>query len=113
MHGVWRQAGHAVLNWTATVTPEMALRFIRLTGGAPELYLSMQTGHDLEKARERLKDALDDIEPGPPPQPIRDERQHCWVRHAVAPPVSLRHPNGDPPGSRSTVHRIRTRRLSN
>jgi addiction module HigA family antidote len=63
--GVSRQALHAALNGTATVTAEMALRFARLTGGAPELYLDMQTGHDLETARERLKNALDGIEPAP------------------------------------------------
>ena len=32
----------------------MVLRFTRLTGRPPELYLNMQTGHDLEAARQRL-----------------------------------------------------------
>jgi antitoxin HigA-1 len=54
--GVSRPALYAVLNGTAAVTAEMALRFARLTGGAPELYLNMQTGYDLEAARERLKE---------------------------------------------------------
>jgi addiction module HigA family antidote len=54
---------YAVLNGTAAVTAEMALRFARLTGGAPELYLNMQTGHDLEAAQERLRDELAHIEP--------------------------------------------------
>jgi len=40
------------------VTAEMALRFARLTGGAPELYLNMQTGHDLDEAGQRLKNEL-------------------------------------------------------
>jgi addiction module HigA family antidote len=53
-----RQALHAVLNGTATVTAEMALRFARLTSGAPELYLSMQVGHDLEVAQQRLEHGL-------------------------------------------------------
>ena len=53
--GVSRPALYAVLNGTAAVTAEMALRFARLTGGAPELYLNMQTGYDLEAARQRLK----------------------------------------------------------
>jgi addiction module HigA family antidote len=66
---VSRPALYAVLNGTVAVTAEMALRFARLTGGAPELYLSMQTGHDLEVARDRLKDALDDIVPGPQHHP--------------------------------------------
>ncbi|MGA7263429.1 MAG: HigA family addiction module antitoxin [Stellaceae bacterium] len=42
--GVSRPVLYAVLNGTAAVTAEMALRFARLTGGAPELYLNMQTG---------------------------------------------------------------------
>jgi plasmid maintenance system antidote protein VapI len=41
----------------------MALRFGRLTGGAPELYLNMQIGHDLETAEQRLKDELAQIAP--------------------------------------------------
>jgi addiction module HigA family antidote len=53
---VSRPALYAVLNGTASVTAEMALRFARLTGGAPELYLNMQTGNDLDQARQRLKD---------------------------------------------------------
>jgi addiction module HigA family antidote len=54
--GVSRPALYAVLNGSAAVTAEMALRFARLTGGAPELYLNMQTGYDLEAARQRLKE---------------------------------------------------------
>jgi antitoxin HigA-1 len=54
--GVSRPALYAVLNGSAAVTAEMALRFARLTGGAPELYLNMQTAHDLEAARQRLKE---------------------------------------------------------
>src|SRR5437764_9075179 len=42
---VSRPALYAVLNGTAAVSAEMALRFARLTGGAPELYLNMQTGY--------------------------------------------------------------------
>src|ERR1700724_3133533 len=49
-----RPALYAVLNGSAAVTADMALRFARLTGGAPELYLNMQTGHDLEVAQQRL-----------------------------------------------------------
>jgi addiction module HigA family antidote len=63
--GVSRQAIHAVLNGSATVTAEMALRFARLTSGAPELYLDMQTGHDLEVAQRRLQHELADIKPEP------------------------------------------------
>lgn len=61
-----RPALYAVLNGTAAVTAEMALRFACLTGGAPELYLNMQAGHDLELAKQRLQDELADIEAGRP-----------------------------------------------
>ena len=61
--GLSRQAVHAVLNGTATVTAEMALRFARLTGGAPEVYLDMQVGHDLKVAQQRLEHELAEIEP--------------------------------------------------
>jgi len=57
---------YAVLSGTAAVTAEMALRFACLTGGAPELYLNMQAGHDLELAKQRLQDELADIEAGRP-----------------------------------------------
>jgi len=59
---VSRPALYAVLNGTAAMTAEMAVRFARLTGGAPELYLNMQTGHDLEAAQQRLQGELADIE---------------------------------------------------
>ena len=59
---VSRPALYAVLNGSAAVTADMALRFARLTGGVPELYLNMQIGHDLEAARQRLKDELASIE---------------------------------------------------
>jgi antitoxin HigA-1 len=62
---VSRPALYDVLNGTAAVTADIALRFARLTGGAPELYLNMQTGFDLEAARQRLQNELADIEPGP------------------------------------------------
>ena len=60
---VSRQALYDVLNGRTTLTAEMALRFARLTGGAPELYLQMQVDHDLETARQRLKVELAAIEP--------------------------------------------------
>jgi plasmid maintenance system antidote protein VapI len=41
----------------------MALRFARLTGGAPELYLQTQAAYDLEMRRQRLKGELAAIEP--------------------------------------------------
>jgi addiction module HigA family antidote len=86
--GVSRPALYAVLNGSAAVTAEMALRFARLTGGAPELYLNMQTGYDLEAARERLKET----ETALPASAVRSGRR---VRQAPgqhlrqAPAVSL------------------------
>ena len=41
----------------------MALRFGRLTGGAPELYVQMQAQRDLWLAEQRLHDALLEIVP--------------------------------------------------
>ena len=60
---VSRPALYAVLNAEGAVTAEMALRFARLTGGAPELYLQMQDRHDLWQAERRLAKTLAEIEP--------------------------------------------------
>lgn len=60
---VSRPSLYAVLNGTTAVTADMALRFGRLTGGAPELYVQMQTQRDLWLAEQRLHDALLEIEP--------------------------------------------------
>ncbi|MGH7099245.1 MAG: HigA family addiction module antitoxin [Stellaceae bacterium] len=49
--GVSRQALHAVLAERASVTPEMALRLGKLCGNGPELWLALQTRHDLERLR--------------------------------------------------------------
>jgi plasmid maintenance system antidote protein VapI len=62
---VSRQPPHPVPNGTTTVTAKMALRFARLTGGAPELYI----GYYFEMARQRLKDALAKIAPVPQHHP--------------------------------------------
>jgi addiction module HigA family antidote len=53
----------AVLRGATSATADIALRFGRLTGGAPELYVQMQAQYDLWVARQTLKDALADIEP--------------------------------------------------
>jgi len=60
---VSRPSLYAVLNGTTAVTADMALRFGRLTGGAPELYVQMQAQRDLWLAEHRLHDALLEIEP--------------------------------------------------
>ncbi len=60
---VSRQSLHAVLRGEASVSADMALRFGRLVGGEPALYLEMQAHRDLWQAEERLRDVLSDIEP--------------------------------------------------
>ena len=60
---VSRPSLYAVLNGTAAVTADMALRFGRLSGGAPELYLQMQAQRDLWLAEQRLHETLLEIEP--------------------------------------------------
>jgi addiction module HigA family antidote len=53
----------AVVGGEASVTADMALRFAKLVGSAPELYLRMQDNHDLWHARRRLASMLARIEP--------------------------------------------------
>jgi len=60
---VSRPSLYAVLNGSAALTADMALRFGRLSGGAPELYVQMQAQRDLWLAEQRLHDALLEIEP--------------------------------------------------
>jgi addiction module HigA family antidote len=60
---VSRPSLYAVLNGNGAVTADMALRFGRLTGGAPELYVQMQAQRDLWLAEQRLHDALLEIVP--------------------------------------------------
>lgn len=58
-----RPALHAVLSGRSAVTAGVALRFARLTGGAPELFLQMQAAHDLWRSRKRLGATLGAIRP--------------------------------------------------
>lgn len=58
-----RPSLYAVLNGSGAVTADMALRFARLTGGRPELYLHMQEAHDLWHASQRLAKVLKQIKP--------------------------------------------------
>jgi addiction module HigA family antidote len=60
---VSRQSLHAVLVGRSAVTADMALRFARLIGGAPELFLRMQANHDLWHARQKLAPVLTRIAP--------------------------------------------------
>src|SRR5712691_9797258 len=58
-----RQSLHAVLSGEVGISADMALRFGRLTGGSPELYVQMQAQRDLWLAHQRLHDLLAEIEP--------------------------------------------------
>jgi addiction module HigA family antidote len=56
--GISRQALHNVLNGTAAVTPEMALRLGKFCGNGPNLWLRMQQAYDLWGAEQALADDL-------------------------------------------------------
>jgi addiction module HigA family antidote len=60
---VSRPALYAVLGGESAVTPEMALKFAKLTGGSPDLYVHMQVSRDLWIAERDMRDALARIEP--------------------------------------------------
>jgi antitoxin HigA-1 len=64
--GVSRQALHAVLRGRSAVSADMSLRFSRLVGGRPELFLRMQENFDLFAARRRLGARLTRIAPVTP-----------------------------------------------
>jgi addiction module HigA family antidote len=51
--GVSRQTLSAVLNGRAGVSADMALRLSQALGTSAEMWLSMQTAHDLWEARQR------------------------------------------------------------
>ena len=59
--GVSRQMLHNVLNGTAAVTPEMALRLGKFCGNGPELWLRMQQAFDLWRAERELRSELERI----------------------------------------------------
>jgi addiction module HigA family antidote len=56
--GVSRQTLHAILTERTPVTPEMALRLGKLCGNGPELWLSLQTRHDLERLARTKRAAI-------------------------------------------------------
>ena len=47
--GVSRQTLHSIVAERAPVTPEMALRLGKLCGNGPELWLALQSRHDLDR----------------------------------------------------------------
>jgi addiction module HigA family antidote len=56
--GVSRQTLHAILSERAPVTPEMALRFGKLCGNGPELWINLQTRYDLERLAKTKRAAI-------------------------------------------------------
>lgn len=61
--GISRQTLYELLRGENRVTAEMALRFGRLAGGEPALYLHMQDELDLWQAEQRLAAELKRITP--------------------------------------------------
>jgi antitoxin HigA-1 len=59
--GVSRQTLHAILTEKAPVTPEMALRFGKLCGNGPELWLSLQAPYDIERLSRTKRQEIDAI----------------------------------------------------
>lgn len=56
-----RQTLHRILAGEASVTPEMALRLGRFCGNGPEVWLSLQQGHDLWLAEKRMTEEIEKI----------------------------------------------------
>ncbi len=56
-----RQMLHKILNETAPITPEMAVRIGKFCGNGPELWLRMQQAVDLWDAQYKLAKEIDKI----------------------------------------------------
>jgi addiction module HigA family antidote len=52
--GVSRQTLHAILAERAPITAEMAVRIGKWCGNGPEIWLTLQRGHDLWEAEQKL-----------------------------------------------------------
>ena len=53
--GTSRQMLHRIINGEASITPAMALRIGALCGNGPDLWVNMQTNHDLWHEARRMK----------------------------------------------------------
>ncbi|MDE2229104.1 MAG: HigA family addiction module antidote protein [Alphaproteobacteria bacterium] len=58
-----RQSLYAVLDGKSAVTAAMALKFAKLTGGTPDLFLHVRDAYDLRHAQARLRLTLERIAP--------------------------------------------------
>ncbi|MBK1870721.1 HigA family addiction module antidote protein [Aestuariivirga sp. YIM B02566] len=56
-----RQMLHKILNETAPITPEMAVRLGKFCGNGPEIWLRMQQARDLWEAQQKLADEIKKI----------------------------------------------------
>jgi addiction module HigA family antidote len=61
MIGVTRQTLHRILSERGPITPEMALRIGKFCGNGPELWLNLQSAHDLWHAERAMAGALKKI----------------------------------------------------
>lgn len=52
--GISRQALSNVVNEKADISPEMALRIAKVFGGTPDIWLRLQTKHDLQIAEKKI-----------------------------------------------------------
>jgi len=59
--GISRQTLHAILTERSPVTSEMALRLGKLCGNGPELWLNLQTRHDLIRLGREKQAEIDAI----------------------------------------------------
>ncbi|MEI6984590.1 MAG: HigA family addiction module antitoxin [Rhodospirillaceae bacterium] len=59
--GVSRQALHALLTERAAVSPLMALKLGKLCGNGPELWMRLQTRHDLDRLAREKRDEIDAV----------------------------------------------------
>ncbi|MHB0991138.1 MAG: HigA family addiction module antitoxin [Burkholderiales bacterium] len=56
--GVSRQTLHSVLAERSSISPEMALRLGTMLGNGAQLWIDMQTKHDLWQAESKIHDEL-------------------------------------------------------
>ena len=61
--GVSRQALSKLINGTAGVSPEMALRLAKAFGGTPDMWLRLQMAYDLAQALKREAEITKDVKP--------------------------------------------------
>jgi len=59
--GVSRQQLYKILAEDRAITAEMAMRLGKYCGNGPELWLNMQSAHDLWRAQQSLADEIDEI----------------------------------------------------